>query len=221
LEKEKQQSTSTRATPESDKGGRAVTSDAVPVGKDNKVSDTKQENEGKNEAEREKFFNNAYHMSYEEYLDYNSTILPELLRKYSNFDDQEFYTLIFDTLKLQEKGNDTEGEKPGDDRGSEILPEQKSDEQSGAETNKDQSAETGVRVQSNHEEGSVPESPSGRIDKTEKSETAEATERAIGEVHQEARRDVVHLTKEEADDLVSRMENEAEIIQDKELTVKT
>ena len=50
------------------------------------------------EEERERFYNEAYHMTYEEYLDYNSAIMPELLRKYSNFDDKEYYDRNIDDI---------------------------------------------------------------------------------------------------------------------------
>lgn len=104
----------------------------------------------------------AYHMTYEEYLAYEEQNLPEMLRKYANFDEVEFYNLYADEIeqslnaRINEQGNDTAGEEPRTGGGNEVLPGEGTDNARGSEGGTEQGAEVPAGVQGTAEDGAVP-----------------------------------------------------------------
>lgn len=165
-------------------------------------------------AELDAQYMEAYGMTYEDYLAYEEQNLPEMLRKYANFDEVEFYNLYANEIeqsinaRINEQGNDTAREEQRSDRSNEILPEQRVDNSEGSTSSTEQAGEVSAGVQSTNENGAVSERTSksgqrsgnvpGRIEEVE--ETTEG------------------LTKEDADNLLSAMEEHAEIAPDIELT---
>lgn len=105
----------------------------------------------------------AYGMTYEDYLAYEEQNLPEMLRKYANFDEVEFYNLYADEIeqslnaRINEQGNDTAGEEPRTGGGNEVLPEQGIGNAGGSEGSTEQGTEVPAGVQGTVEDGVVPE----------------------------------------------------------------
>ena len=105
----------------------------------------------------------AYGMTYEDYLAYEEQNLPEMLRKYANFDEVEFYNLYADEIeqslnaRINEQGNDTAGEEPRTGGGNEVLPEQGIGNAGGSEGGTEQGTEVPAGVQGTVEDGAVPE----------------------------------------------------------------
>ena len=105
----------------------------------------------------------AYGMTYEDYLAYEEQNLPEMLRKYANFDEVEFYNLYADEIeqslnaRINEQGNDTAGEEPRTGGGNEVLPEQGIGNAGGSEGGTEQGTEVPAGVQGTVENGAVPE----------------------------------------------------------------
>lgn len=114
-------------------------------------------------AELDAQYMEAYGMTYEDYLAYEEQNLPEMLRKYANFDEVEFYNLyayeIEQSLnaRINEQGNDTAGEEPRTGGGNEVLPGEGTDNVRGSEGSTEQGAEVPAGVQSTVEDGAVPE----------------------------------------------------------------
>ncbi len=113
----------------------------------------------------------AYGMTYEDYLAYEEQILPEMLRKYANFDEVEFYNLYADEIeqslnaRINEQGNDTAGEEPRTGGGNEVLPEQGIGNAGGSEGGTEQGTEVPAGVQGTVEDGAVPEETNRGEDK--------------------------------------------------------
>lgn len=105
----------------------------------------------------------AYGMTYEDYLAYEEQNLPEMLRKYANFDEVEFYNLYADEIeqslnaRINEQENDTAGEEPRTGGGNEVLPGEGIGNARGSEGSTEQGAEVPAGVQSTVEDGVVPE----------------------------------------------------------------
>ena len=122
------------------------------------------------EAERDRYYQEKYHMSYEEYLVYSSQEMPELLRKYSNFDEQLFLERYADEIEaaLQKReeqlkhinngkeGNVSAGEEPRHGRGNQVQSGQRVDDRQRGNVGKDSAGEVGPR----HEGGNESEAAS-------------------------------------------------------------
>lgn len=114
-------------------------------------------------AELDAQYMEAYGMTYEDYLAYEEQNLPNMLRKYANFDEVEFYNLYADEIeqslnaRINEQGNDTAGEEPRVGGGNEVLPGEGTDNVRGSEGGTEQGAEVPAGVQSTVEDGVVPE----------------------------------------------------------------
>lgn len=111
------------------------------------------------EAERDRYYQEKYHMSYEEYLVYSSQEMPELLRKYSNFDEQLFLERYADEIEaaLQKReeqlkqeengkeGNVSAGEESGHGRSNQVQSGERTDDIGRGEVGKDSAGEVGPR----------------------------------------------------------------------------
>lgn len=111
------------------------------------------------EAERDRYYQEKYHMSYEEYLVYSSQEMPELLRKYSNFDEQLFLERYADEIEaaLQKReeqlkqeengkeGNVSAGEESGHGRSNQVQSGERTDDTGRGEVGKDSAGEVGSR----------------------------------------------------------------------------
>ena len=111
------------------------------------------------EAERDRYYQEKYHMSYEEYLVYSSQEMPELLRKYSNFDEQLFLERYADEIEaaLQKReeqlkqeengkeGNVSAGEESGYGRSNQVQSGERTDDTGRGEVGKDSAGEVGPR----------------------------------------------------------------------------
>lgn len=111
------------------------------------------------EAERDRYYQEKYHMSYEEYLVYSAQEMPELLRKYSNFDEQLFLERYADEIEaaLQKReeqlkqeengkeGNVSAGEESGHGRGYQVQSGERTDDTGRGEVGKDSAGEVGPR----------------------------------------------------------------------------
>ena len=159
------------------------------------------------ERQRDEWYYNNYHLTYEEYLQYEETLLPELLRKYANFAEEEFYrdcAVIFEEIAAQEntqtiktedndkQGTDTTAEEQRTDRSTTVL----SGEKTGNSGRDSQSQEQGREVQTGLQ---------GEV------ENATVSEAAQGEVDKEP------LSEEEAQSLITSMEENA--IEDPEISL--
>ena len=106
-------------------------------------------------AQRDAYYNERYGMSYEDYIAYTEQEMPEMLRRYSNFDEQEFTNLyadeIEDDLRRREEqakqqnngteGNDSAGEEQSDGGGHQVQPGERTDDTRGGEERTDTRAE--------------------------------------------------------------------------------
>ena len=114
-------------------------------------------------AELDAQYMEAYGMTYEDYLAYEEQNLPNMLRKYANFDEVEFYNLYADEIeqslnaRINEQGNDTAGEEPRVGGGNEVLPGEGTDNVRGSEGGTEQGTEVPAGVQGTVEDGAVPE----------------------------------------------------------------
>ena len=111
------------------------------------------------EAERDRYYQEKYHMSYEEYLVYSAQEMPELLRKYSNFDEQLFLERYADEIEaaLQKReeqlkqeengkeGNVSAGEESGHGRSNQVQSGERTDDIGRGEVGKDSAGEVGSR----------------------------------------------------------------------------
>lgn len=114
-------------------------------------------------AELDAQYMEAYGMTYENYLAYEEQNLPNMLRKYANFDEVEFYNLYAEEIeqslnaRINEQGNDTAGEEPRTGGGNEVLPGERTDNVRGSEGGTEQGTEVPTGVQGTVEDGTVPE----------------------------------------------------------------
>lgn len=106
-------------------------------------------------AQRDAYYNERYGMSYEDYIAYTEQEMPEMLRRYSNFDEQEFTKLYADEieedLRRREEqakqqnngteGNDSAGEEQSDGGSHQIQPGERTDDTRGGEERTDTRAE--------------------------------------------------------------------------------
>ena len=114
-------------------------------------------------AELDAQYMEAYGMTYEDYLAYEEQNLPNMLRKYANFDEVEFYNLYADEIeqslnaRINEQGNDTAGEEPRTGGGNEVLPGERTDNVRGSEGGTEQGTEVPTGVQGTVADGAVSE----------------------------------------------------------------
>ena len=125
------------------------------------------------EEERDRFYQEKYHLSYEEYLAYSAAELPELLRKYSNFDEQQFYNLYAEEIEADlerrekqlkhinngKEGNVSAGEEPRHGRGNQVQSGQRVDDIGRGEVGKDSAGEVGPRHEGVVESEAASEEP--------------------------------------------------------------
>lgn len=125
------------------------------------------------EEERDRYYQEKYHLSYEEYLAYSAAELPELLRKYSNFDEQLFLERYADEIEaaLQKReeqlkqeengkeGNVSAGEEPRHGRGNQVQSGQRTDDIGRGEVGKDSAGEVGPRHEGVVESEAASEEP--------------------------------------------------------------
>ncbi len=124
------------------------------------------------EEQRERYYQERYHMSYEEYIEYSAQEMPELLRKYSNFDEQQFYDRYADEIEADlnrreqqsnnngTEENDSTGEEQRHDRGNQVQSGQRTDDNSGSEGGKDSEGEVRTRDEGSDEQESSSEESS-------------------------------------------------------------
>lgn len=106
-------------------------------------------------AQRDAYYNERYGMSYEDYIAYTEQEMPEMLRRYSNFDEQEFTNLYADEieedLRRREEqakqqnngteGNDSAGEEQSDGGSHQVQLGERTDDTRGGEERTDTRAE--------------------------------------------------------------------------------
>lgn len=106
-------------------------------------------------AQRDAYYNERYGMSYEDYIAYTEQEMPEMLRRYSNFDEQEFTKLYADEieedLRRREEqakqqsngteGNDSAGVEQSDGGNHQVQPGERADDTRGGEERTDTRAE--------------------------------------------------------------------------------
>lgn len=114
-------------------------------------------------AARDAQYMEQYGMTYEEYLAYEEQIMPTIWREYNNYDETAFNNMYAEEIQqlLKSRENDTTGEKPTDDRGNKVLPEQQVNQQPGSEGSTEQGTEIQAGLQSNNENAVAPEEASG------------------------------------------------------------
>lgn len=122
------------------------------------------------EEQRERYYQERYHMSYEEYIEYSAQEMPELMRKYSNFDEQQFYNRYADEIEAdltrrEQQSNNNNGTEENDstreeqrhDRGNQVQSGQRTDDNSGSERGKDSEGEVRTRDEGSDEQESSSE----------------------------------------------------------------
>lgn len=118
-------------------------------------TDQEQEFVAQYNAQRDAYYNERYGMPYEDYIAYTEQEMPEMLRRYSNFDEQEFTMLYADEieedLRRREEqakqqnngteGNDSKGEEQSDGGSHQVQPGERTDDTRGGEERTDTRAE--------------------------------------------------------------------------------
>ena len=118
-------------------------------------TDQEQEFVAQYNAQRDAYYNERYGMSYEDYIAYTEQEMPEMLRRYSNFDEQEFTNLYADEveedLRRREEqakqqnngteGNDSAREEQSDGGSHQVQPGERTDDTRGGEERTDTRAE--------------------------------------------------------------------------------
>ena len=133
------------------------------------------------ERQRDEWYYNAYHMTYEEYLQYEATIIPEYLRKYANFDEDYFYSrcheAFYDEMERRqtasnnenveengEQGNDTHREEQGITQSNPILQAEEVDNQRGDSQSQKQGGSVPISSESEIKNGTLPKSTPTEVD---------------------------------------------------------
>lgn len=131
------------------------------------------------EQQREQWYYENYHMTYEEYLQYREIVLPELLRKYANFAPDILYPQFVasfedayaaehsqtDNIENGEQGNDTTTEEQGTDRSNTVLQTEETNNSRGDSQSEEQPTEVPTGVRSSNENGTLPQSTPTKVDK--------------------------------------------------------
>lgn len=126
-------------------------------------------------------------MTYEEYLQYEETVLPELLRKYANFAPDIFYPQFAasfedayaaehsqtnNTENNEQQRNDTTAEEPTTTPGDTVLQTEETNNSRGDSQSEEQPTEVPTGVRSSNENGTLPQSTPTEVDKEPLSEEA-------------------------------------------------
>lgn len=125
------------------------------------------------EQQREQWYYENYHMTYEEYLQYREIVLPELLRKYANFAPDILYPQFVasfedayaaehsqtdNTENNEQQRNDTTAEEPTTTPGDTVLQTEETNNSRGDSQSKEQPTEVPTGVRSSNENGTLPQS---------------------------------------------------------------
>ena len=139
------------------------------------------------EQQREQWYYENYHMTYEEYLQYREIVLPELLRKYANFAPDVLYPQFVasfedayaaehsqtnNTENNEQQRNDTTTEEPTTTPGDTVLQTEETNNSRGDSQSKEQPTEVPTGVRSSNENGTLPQSTPTEVDKEPLSEEA-------------------------------------------------
>lgn len=132
------------------------------------------------EQQREQWYYENYHMTYEEYLQYREIVLPELLRKYANFAPDILYPQFVasfedayaaehsqtnNTENNEQQRNDTTAEEPTTTPGDTVLQTEETNNSRGDSQSKEQPTEVPTGVRSSNENGTLPQSAPTKVDK--------------------------------------------------------
>lgn len=125
------------------------------------------------EQQREQWYYENYHMTYEEYLQYREIVLPELLRKYANFAPDVLYPQFIasfedayaaehsqtnNTENNEQQRNDTTTEEPTTTPGNTVLQTEETNNSRGDSQSEEQPTEVPTGVRSSNENGTLPQS---------------------------------------------------------------
>ena len=139
------------------------------------------------EQQREQWYYENYHMTYEEYLQYREIVLPELLRKYANFAPDILYPQFVasfedayaaehsqtnNTENNEQQRNDTTAEEPTTTPGDTVLQTEETNNSRGDSQSKEQPTEVPTGVRSSNENETLPQSTPTEVDKEPLSEEA-------------------------------------------------
>lgn len=185
-------------------------------------TDQEQEFVAQYNAQRDAYYNERYGMSYEDYIAYTEQEMPEMLRRYSNFDEQEFTTLYADEieedLRRREEqakqqnngteGNDSAGEEQSDGGGHQVQPGERTDDTRGGEERTDTRAEEDAGDEGAGKPEAAQENAGGAQSATG---SGSSQEEIAGEGT---------LNREEAITLIAQMEERAEVAPQIELTIE-
>lgn len=121
-------------------------------------------------AARDAQYMEQYGMTYEEYLAYEEQIMPTIWREYNNYDETAFNNMYAEEIEqlLKSRENDTTGEKPTDDRGNQVLPEQQVNQQPGSEGGTEQGTKIQAGLQSDNENAVAPEEAQQEVGVTDR-----------------------------------------------------
>ena len=132
------------------------------------------------EQQREQWYYENYHMTYEEYLQYREIVLPELLRKYANFAPDVLYPQFVasfedayaaehsqtnNTENNEQQRNDTTAEEPTTTPGDTVLQTEETNNSRGDSQSEEQPTEVPTGVRSSNENGTLPQSAPTKVDK--------------------------------------------------------
>lgn len=173
-------------------------------------------------AQRDTYYNERYGMSYEDYIAYTEQEMPEMLRRYSNFDEQEFTKLYADEieedLRRREEqakqqnngteGNDSAGEEQGDGEGHQVQLGERTDDTRRGEERTDARAEEDAGDEGAGKPEAAQENAGGAQSATG---SGSRQEEIAGEGT---------LNREEAITLIAQMEERAEVAPQIELTIE-
>jgi hypothetical protein len=134
--------------------------DLVNVANESRNSMLKQEQELYESQEREAFEAN-YHMTPEEYAEYESAQLPLIIEQYQGFDEQPFYDTFADEF-LNQKDNGTKRENGGTVASNEVLQREESAQPAGDTGRGQQGEEVSTGVQGGDENAGVSQSTPGK-----------------------------------------------------------
>ena len=173
-------------------------------------------------AQRDAYYNERYGMSYEDYIAYTEQEMPEMLRRYSNFDEQEFTKLYADEieedLRRREEqakqqnngteGNDSAGVEQSDGGSHQVQPGERTDDTRGGEERTDTRAEEDAG-----DEGA------GKPEATQENAGGAQSATGSGSSQEEIAGEGT-LNREEAITLIAQMEERAEVAPQIELTIE-
>ena len=174
-------------------------------------------------AQRDAYYNERYGMSYEDYIAYTEQEMPEMLRRYSNFDEQEFTKLYADEieedLRRREEqakqqnngteGNDSAGEEQSDGGSHQVQPGERTDDTRGGEERTDTRAE----------EEDAGDEGAGKPEAAQENAGGAQSATGSGSSQEEIAGEGT-LNREEAITLIAQMEERAEVAPQIELTIE-